>query len=125
MDDSKTDEIQAGTDQDILERKRPPLHKYDPKKYKGKKLLIRFTHLEFPKSELHFTYRGVQYELQDSQEISLPLEVIEHLNSLAVPESTYEVEALTGQFHKTDTVLRHRFSCIPVNLASIMTKKEK
>jgi len=103
--------------------KRPPVKLYDPKKYKGKKLLIRFTHLEFPKAELHFNYRGVKYELADSQEISMPLEVIEHLNSLAVPESKYEVDVATGQLHKTDTVLRHRFSCIPVNLAQLVTKK--
>ena len=121
MGDSKTVESETGTNQEVP--KRQPLHKYEPKKYKGKKLLIRFTHLEFPKSDLHFTYRGVQYVLNDSQEISLPLEVIEHLNSLAVPESKYDIDATTGQLHKIDTVLRHRFSCIPVNLAQIVTNR--
>lgn len=127
MDESKTDETKAGTDQDVTEAllRRSPLHDYDPKKYKGKKLLIRFTHLEFPKAALQFTYRGVRYSLEDNKEISLPLEVIEHLNSLAIPEGKYEVDLITGQIHKTDTVLRHRFSCVPVNLHSILTKEEK
>ena len=122
MDESKTGESKTGTNQDV---KRPPLHDYDPKKYKGKKLLVRFTHLEFPKAELGFTYRGVRYLLKPDQEISLPLEVIEHLNSLSVPESQYEIDEPTGQIRKTNTTLRHRFSLIPVNLQSILSKKEE
>lgn len=124
MEDQKTDESKAGTQEEIA-AKRPPVNNYDPKKYKGKKLLIRFTHLEFPKAELQFTYRGVRYHLKDSKEISLPLEVIEHLNSLAIPEAKYELDEKTGQLHQTETVLRHRFSCIPVNLAKFVTEKFK
>lgn len=123
MDDSKTVESKTGTNQDA-HTKRPPLHDYDSKKYKGKKLLVRFTHLEFPKAELTFTYRGVRYAFKPNQEISLPLEVIEHLNSLAIPESSYEVDQSTGQIHKTETTLRHRFSLVPVNLHKILTKEE-
>ena len=97
--------------------------KYDPKKYRGKKLFIRFAHIEFPKASLQFTYRGVGYKMDDQEEISLPIEVIEHLNSLAVPETTYDIDEQTGQMKPGPVVLRHRFSCVPVNMSKFMNKK--
>ena len=121
MEEEKTVESQTGNKRP----KKRPRKIYDPKKYKGKKLLIRFTHTEFPKASLQFTYRGITYEMKDQEEIMLPLEVVEHLNSLAVPESKYEEDPTTGQLKQGPVTLRHRFSCIPLNLAQFATKEEK
>ena len=118
----KTVETETGKKRSGRRFSRKP---YDPKKYRGKKFLVRFTHIEFPKASLQFTYRGVGYKLDDQQEISLPVEVIEHLNSLAVPETSYVTDELTGQLKPGPVVLRHRFSCVPVNMGKFMNKKEE
>jgi len=120
----KTGEIKTGKENGqalpVKKVKRSVTKQYDPKKYRGKKLKVRFSHIEFPKSELHFTYRGVGYKLEDQQEISLPLEVIEHLNSLAVPERAYKEDPMTGQLKVGPVTLRHRFSCIPTNIGQFI-----
>lgn len=112
-----TTERKAGEKRNPKTRKGPK--QYDPKKYKGKKIKVRFTHLEFPKAALQFTYRGIGYHMEDNQEISLPVEVIEHLNSLAVPERKYEEDIATGQMKPGPITLRHRFSCIPIDLGAL------
>jgi len=115
-ENTATTESKAGAPRNPRKRKGPK--QYDEKKYRGKKLKVRFTHLEFPKAGIQFTYRGIGYKLDDNQEISLPIEVIEHLNSLAVPERKYEEDPTTGQMKPGPVTLRHRFSCVPVDLGA-------
>ena len=118
--ETKTGNEKNGQNPPAKKVRRSVTKQYNPKKYRGKKLKVRFSHIEFPKSELHFTYRGVGYKLEDQEEITLPIEVIEHLNSLAVPERKYEEDSVTGQIKPGPVVMRHRFSCIPVNIGQFV-----
>lgn len=100
-----------------------------------KSLEIRFVNNESPKADLDFylqdplkdgkssTWR--RWHLADGKVYTLPLHVIEHLNGLQVPERKYETDARTGQMTHVSTVMRHRFSCIPVNLGQIMADKSE
>ena len=102
-----------------------PPRVYDESKYHGKKVKIRFTNLEFPKGELDFVYGGFFYRLKDAKEFTLPIETIEHLNSLVVPESSYEIDAETGQMTHKTTIMRHRFNCGILNLGALLEDAAK
>ena len=99
-----------------------PPRVYDESKYHGKKVKIRFANLEFPKNTLDFVYGGFFYRLKDSEEYTLPIETIEHLNNLVVPESRYDIDDATGQMSHIVTTLRHRFNCGIVDMASLLKK---
>ena len=79
-----------------------------------------FIHNEFPRADLEFTFDNRRWHLKDGKTFKLPLHVIEHLNSLVVPESHYDIDASTGQMTHVTRSLRHRFTCQPVNLKAIL-----
>lgn len=101
---------------------------------KGDKCLqVRFTNNESPKADIDFTLQDPlkdekpstwrRWHLLDGETYKLPLHVIEHLNGLKVPESKYDIDPSTGQLTHISTTMRHRFSCIPVNLGQIMASE--
>ena len=83
-----------------------------------------FIHNEFPKADLEFTFDDRLWHFRDGKPYKMPLHVIEHLNSLVVPESHYEIDASTGQMTTITRTLRHRFTCQPVNLRAILENKD-
>jgi len=85
-----------------------------------KTIQVIFIHNEFPKAGLEFTYDGRRWHLKDGLTYKLPLHVIEHLNSLVVPESHYDIDTKTGQLTAVTSTLRHRFTCQPVHLREIL-----
>lgn len=91
------------------------------------RLRIRFSNLETPGAREDFTYEGTRYYLEDGKEYKLPIDVIEHLNGLQIPDPQYEEDPETGQIvHKRDRV-KHRFNCQILdlrNLARRLAEKE-
>ena len=90
-----------------------------------KKIECIFIHNEFPKASLEFTFDGRRWHFQDGKPYKMPLHVIEHLNSLVIPESHYDIDASTGQMTAVTRTLRHRFTCQPVNLRAILESKDE
>lgn len=90
-----------------------------------KTIQVKFIHNEFPGADLEFTFDGRRWHLQDGKVYKLPLHVIEHLNTLVVPESHYDIDPQTGQLTQVTRILRHRFTCQPINLHQILAGGEK
>jgi len=90
-----------------------------------KTIQVVFIHNEFPKADLEFTFDGRRWHLKDGKSYKLPLHVIEHLNSLVVPESHYDIDASTGQMTAITRSLRHRFTCQPINLRALIGEDKK
>jgi len=72
---------------------------------------------------LQFNYEGIKYyDIPDGSEVELPISVIEHINSITVPESIWgEPDPDTGQ-RRHRIYKRHRFSAIPVNMGDLIGK---
>jgi len=102
---------------------------------KGEKTIeVKFVNNEFPKADLQFTIieggkppdkktgkpavkgKPRRWHLRDGETYTLPMHVVEHINSLVVEESEYEVDEHTGQGRTIRTYKRNRFTCIPVNM---------
>ena len=108
----------------------------------GEKCLdIVFINNEFPKADLEFTTveggeppkepggkakPGIvrRWHLLDGNNYKLPLHIIEHVNSLKIPESRFEEDPQTGQMTHIVTYMRHRFTCQPINLSQIVGAKD-
>ena len=85
------------------------------------KIKVVFQNLEMPGVRLDFTYQGVGYNLEHNKEVTLPIEVVEHLNGLQVPDPYWEEDPETGQI-KHKTRMRNRFNCRIVNLAALLER---
>ena len=99
-----------------------PPRVYDEAKYHGKKVEIVFSNLEFPKNTLDFVYGGFFYRLKDGEKYKLPIETVEHLNNLVIPESKYDIDEETGQMTHIVTTMRHRFNCGIVNMGALLKR---
>jgi len=85
------------------------------------KVKVKFNNIEMPGVRLDFTYQKKHYSLEDNKEYALPIDVIEHLNGLRVPDPVWEEDPDTGQFrHKTR--YRNRFNCQIVDLAKLLER---
>jgi len=92
---------------------------------KGEKcLFVIFINNEFPKADLEFFFADRRWHVRDGEKYKLPLHVIEHLNGLVVPESHYETDPKTGQMTHISTIMRHRFTCHPVDLGQLAGIKD-
>jgi hypothetical protein len=73
-------------------------------------LKAKFLFLERPGQNLEFSVNGVKWELWDGVEYNLPKSVIDHLNSLTVPNDKYLVDDKTGAILDVVKGSRNRFS---------------
>lgn len=82
---------------------------------------VKFSNLEMPGVRLDFTYQKKKYSLEDNNEYALPIDVIEHLNGLRVPDPVWEEDPDTGQLrHKLR--YRNRFNCQILDLSKILER---
>lgn len=82
-----------------------------PKRFDfGPKVPVRFTNVENPGVGIDFNFQGRKFSLKDGDEVDLPQAVVDHLNSLIVPESRYE--EVNGQVRSV-LVNKNRFAVIP------------
>lgn len=85
------------------------------------KVKVKFSNLEMPGVRLDFTYQKKRYALEDNKEYALPIDVIEHLNGLKVPDPIWEPDPDTGQMrHKLR--YRNRFNCQILDLAKLLER---
>lgn len=82
------------------------------------KMKVRFTNNEFPSAPADFVFEGIRYHLEPGKEYTLPYSVINHINSLMVPDPRYETDPVTGQLKIKENVQRARWSAHPVALVS-------
>ena len=90
------------------------------KKKKRKLVRVKFINNEDPKQILQCTINGEYYELRNGQEYDLPIDVINHLNSVAIPIYEYVKDEEAGQMVSEKVGERNRFSCVPVMTAEQM-----
>lgn len=97
------------------------------------KMRVRFQNIEFPGASLQFNFQSVKtYQLFDGKEYDLPLSVIDHLNSLAVPVyKMYDPEEEKTHFNPEPkdpseriVGVRNRFSIIPVSVKRARPTKD-
>lgn len=97
---------------------------------------VKFINNEFPKADVQFTTHDKvkgkggkvrleprRWHLMDGQEYVLPLHIIAHINALTIPESSYEVDEKTKQIVSRREGSRHRFTCIPVNMDTLVANQ--
>lgn len=72
-----------------------------------------------------FTYQGKAYVLYNGTEVNLPVDVVDHLNSLKYPEYKLEADEKTGQMVSKLVGYKHRFFVIPVDLRKVAEKQER
>jgi len=96
---------------------------------KEPKVRVKFQNIEFPKASLSFNFEGVKrYVLLDGQKYDLPVSVINHLNSLAIPiYKMYEADEVAKGFNPEPvdpneriTGSINRFSLIPVDIGTMI-----
>ncbi len=83
---------------------------------KEEKVRVKFINNETPGVPLEFTYEGIRYNLVPGQEYDLPYSVVNHLNSLAVPDPKFEIDPATQQLKEVSRTMKHRFTCHPTQL---------
>lgn len=99
-------------------------------KSKVEKIKVSFRLGENEGNPAEFTYQGKGYILYNGTEVTLPIDVVEHLNSLKYPQYKYEIDEKTGQMVSKLVGYRHRFFCIPIDLRKVseeqaMVKEER
>ena len=92
---------------------------------KVEKVKVSFRLGEGEGNPAEFTYQGKSYVIHNGSEISLPIDVIDHLNSLKYPEYKFELDDKTGQMASKLVGYKHRFFCVPVDLRKIAEKQAK
>lgn len=70
---------------------------------------VLFRNLNDPGLNLNFTFNGKYYNLVDGIEHNLPMDVVEHLNSLMIRKSRYEKDG-SGNVRHIDE-MRPRIVC--------------
>lgn len=93
--------------------------------------MVKFLNIEFPGADLMFTKdthkvgtppntNPRRWHLKDGEVYKLPVFIIEHLNSLTIPEHNYEIDPRTEQIRSQRTGERNRFS-----LSEVFEEKPK
>jgi hypothetical protein len=80
-------------------------------------MLVTVTNHDFVNQgvPIEFMYNGIRkYSIKDGETIELPIPVIDHINSLKVMESKYEIDDATGQ-GRSRPFMRQRWSALPAN----------
>ena len=81
----------------------------------GKDTKIVFSNVESPEAPLLFSFQGRKFgPLDDGTEYTLPRSVVNHLNSLTVPDYKLVTDAVTGHQRSERIANRRRFACVPV-----------
>jgi hypothetical protein len=83
----------------------------------GPKVHVKFQNIENPKAGIDFNFEGRKFSLQDGEELDLPQAVVDHLNSLQVPNPHFEIDPKTGQ-GRSVTTYNNRFAVIPTRKAA-------
>ena len=92
---------------------------------------VEFTNLETPGASFDFAKgpktldsipKGMRYRLEAGKEYLLPLDLIEDLHGLAVPELSWEMDALSGQMVSRVIGQRKRVSLMPTRIRSMTAK---
>jgi hypothetical protein len=86
---------------------------------KEPKVRIKFQHAENPGKDVEFNAEGQYYHLKDGEEVSLPISVVRHLNSLKYPIYDYGDDGKIKQAGE-----RNRFNCIQLELLEPKNMKE-
>lgn len=89
------------------------------------KIKISFRLGENEGNPAEFTFNGKGYILHNGTEVTLPVDVVEHLNNLKYPEYKHEVDEKTGQLVAKLVGYKHRFFLIPIDLRKVAEKQEK
>jgi hypothetical protein len=71
---------------------------------------------------IEFTYLGKQFKIGDGEKVKLPACVIDHLNSLTVPDPVYVQDDETGQIKLQSNRSRSRFTATPTGPISRVGK---
>jgi hypothetical protein len=71
-----------------------------------------------------FTFGGKNYTLYNGTEVSLPVDVVDRLNSLKYPDYKFEMDDKTGQMQSKLVGYKHRFYCVPVDMRKLAEKQE-
>lgn len=83
---------------------------------------VRFINNESPGVDVQFTYKppgtpanqvGEHYHLYPSRTYDLPVDVVDHLNSLGYPVYTMEMDEESKQMVSKPTGFFNRFTCHP------------
>ena len=78
------------------------------------KITVQFNNNEFPGQSLTFNYEGINYFLESGKRYDLPISVVDHLNSIMIPDPHYEQDPVTGQMQLVADSTRSRFTVHPV-----------
>jgi len=92
---------------------------------KMEKLKVSFRLGENEGNPAEFTFQGKGYVLYNGTEISLPVDVVDHLNSLKYPEYKLEPDEKTGQMVSKLVGYKHRFFCVPLDMRKVAEKQAK
>lgn len=82
----------------------------------------KFVNVESPGADVQFTYEKGRYHLYHNQICELPLSVMEHLNSLTVPDSHFEIDPESQQVKGVVHGVKNRFAVMPVDLGAQLRK---
>jgi hypothetical protein len=92
----------------------------------SKHIKVRFLNNEDPEGgELHFNFQGKYFWLKHGHEYSLPIEVVEHLNSLTVPQYKWDHDPKTGGTRSVEAGQFNRFTCLPVDFENVPDSRQK
>jgi hypothetical protein len=92
-------------------------------KSKAEKIKVSFRLGENEGNPAEFTFQGKGYILYNGTEVTLPVDVVEHLNSLKYPQHKFEVDEKTGQMVSKLVGYKHRFFCVPVDMRQAAEKQ--
>lgn len=85
---------------------------------KVEKIRVSFRLGEGEGNPAEFTYEGKNYVIYNGTEVSLPVDVVDHLNSLKYPEYKLETDE-KGRMVSKLVGYKHRFFCVPVDMRKI------
>lgn len=71
---------------------------------------------------IEFTFMGKRFKIGDGEKVKLPACVVDHLNSLKVPDPIYVTDEATGQVRLEASRTRNRFTAIQTGPISRMNK---
>jgi len=86
---------------------------------KIQKIKVAFRLGENEGNPAEFNYQGKGYVLYNGTEVSLPVDVVDHLNSLKYPEYKLEHDEATGQMVSKLVGYKHRFFCVPLDMRKV------
>lgn len=81
----------------------------------GREIRAKFVNNETPGVPIKFNFQGRNFgQFEDGEEYHIPIKVMNHLNSLAVPTMRITPDPETKQLVSSPVGKRNRFSVLPV-----------